>query len=77
MPDGIIRDPVQNDIQGRYGIVYSVEERDLAAYDKKNNRELQLLPTGWIIKGKLKDVSQNPFQDCFLLNLSSFLQRFQ
>jgi hypothetical protein len=65
MPDGIIRDPVHNDIQGRWGVVYLVKEKQLAAYDKIGNRDLQLLPTGWVIKGETtRDVSGKPFQYC-------------
>jgi hypothetical protein len=59
MPDGIIRDPVHNERQCRYGIVWVEDEGGvLAVYDKdKLEGKLLHLPSGWKLSGNL-----TPFQ---------------
>ena len=54
----VIRDPVQNKLQGRYGVVWCPDEKEkyegvLAVYDKRENPNLQNLPTGWEIFGDI------------------------
>jgi hypothetical protein len=62
MPDGIIRDPVHNPRQCRYGVVCVKEgagKRVLAVYDKNHSKnDLRHLPNGWRLTGEL--VAQDP-----------------
>jgi len=64
MPTGTIRDPIHNQEQCRYGIVW-VRQGDgiLAVYDKNDFETLKHLPAGWKIMGNLTDVNP-PFLWC-------------
>jgi hypothetical protein len=66
----IIRDPVHNQLQGRYGVVWCPgdfeegKEGVLAVYDKKVNPELKRLPAGWEINGNPVPIKTGSLKWC-------------